>query len=111
MSPKEDEKTLRPDQFGGNGEAPAVNDNTANTFHLPNSGEIAADSPNKRRLDDNADTNGAIEGFSPEELAKMSRSERKRHREKKRRSDVNNEPVGASGKASLVPTRTTCSVE
>ena len=27
--------------------------------------------------------------FTPEELAKMTRSERKRHREKKRRSDVN----------------------
>jgi hypothetical protein len=27
--------------------------------------------------------------FSPEDLSKLSRSERKRHREKKRRSDVN----------------------
>ena len=30
-----------------------------------------------------------LEEFTPEELSKMSRSERKRHREKKRRNDVN----------------------
>lgn len=46
-----------------------------------------------KRVRDSADSGGEdaalLEGISPEEMAKMSRSERKRHREKKRRSDVN----------------------
>ena len=46
-----------------------------------------------KRVKDSTDSGGEdaafLEGFTPEEMAKMSRSERKRHREKKRRSDVN----------------------
>jgi len=41
----------------------------------------SSDSPDDEAL--------VLEGMTPEELARMSRSERKRHREKKRRSDVN----------------------
>jgi len=52
------------------------------------SGQIAASVSSKRPPPD-ACEDETIEGISPEEMAKMSRSERKRHREKKRRSDVN----------------------
>lgn len=41
----------------------------------------------KRKTD--VDEDEDLDDFSPDELAKLSRSERKRHREKKRRSDVN----------------------
>jgi hypothetical protein len=46
-----------------------------------------------KRRNDSGDSGGEdaafLVGLSAEEIAKMSRSERKRHREKKRRSDVN----------------------
>lgn len=45
--------------------------------------------PKKRAREAEDDADDELEGLSREELAKMSRSERKRHREKKRRSDVN----------------------
>lgn len=44
-------------------------------------------STSKKRPREGQEDDGAV--LSPEVLAKMSRSERKRHREKKRRSDVN----------------------
>ena len=44
-------------------------------------------STSKKRVREEAEEDEII--LSPEALAKMSRSERKRHREKKRRSDVN----------------------
>ena len=43
----------------------------------------------KKRARETEDDDADLEGLTPAELAKMSRSERKRHREKKRRSDVN----------------------
>lgn len=43
----------------------------------------------KKRARETEDDDADLEGLTPVELAKMSRSERKRHREKKRRSDVN----------------------
>jgi hypothetical protein len=45
---------------------------------------VAADTKKRNR-----DTGDDEDYFSPEDLSKLSRSERKRHREKKRRSDVN----------------------
>jgi hypothetical protein len=47
--------------------------------------DIDAANPKKRSRDNGDDD----DYFSPEDLSKLSRSERKRHREKKRRSDVN----------------------
>jgi len=44
-------------------------------------------STSKKRLREETEEEDTV--LSPEALAKMSRSERKRHREKKRRSDVN----------------------
>jgi Helix-loop-helix DNA-binding domain len=43
----------------------------------------------KRTRETETDEDAELEGLSPGDLAKLSRSERKRHREKKRRSDVN----------------------
>jgi len=56
-------------------------------------GDTGSDKSTKRARDSAADSGGEdaafLEGISPEEMARMTRSERKRHREKKRRSDVN----------------------
>jgi Helix-loop-helix DNA-binding domain len=46
------------------------------------------DRPNKRERESEQESDG-IDDLPAEALAQMSRSERKRHREKKRRSDVN----------------------
>jgi hypothetical protein len=47
------------------------------------------DTSKKRAREPEVDDDADLEGMSSGELAKLSRSERKRHREKKRRSDVN----------------------
>eukprot|EP00977_Amphora_coffeiformis_P001513 scaffold296_cov102-Amphora_coffeaeformis.AAC.1 len=52
-----------------------------------NESDTDSHSTSKKRVRDEAEEDGIV--LSPEVLAKMSRSERKRHREKKRRSDVN----------------------
>ena len=57
---------------------------TSSSKFAQSAGSSASESK-KRSRDDCEDSNN----LSPEALAKMSRSERKRHREKKRRNDVN----------------------
>lgn len=70
-SPKKDRGTLKKRSASGDGDASSSK----------RSRDAASDSPDDEAL--------VLEGMTPEELARMSRSERKRHREKKRRSDVN----------------------
>lgn len=93
-----DPPTARVDDDGEEAQAPpppsSSNNKRARISKTATAAKTAAAKKEQDHAGDNdgeegEDGEGGSESFTPEELAAMSRSERKRHREKKRRSDVN----------------------